>query len=495
MLANGSVARGEVLGGGDRSSPSVALQNVGPWELYELEGELRLTRADRGLIADIALDEIKDYDKENAKLVLNMARKKPFWPLPKAIAPLKAMAEQDDPMLLADLTQFIRERVLFLNEDEYHTLAAWIAATYLKELFTKAPRWYLFGGRSSGKSTCQHWIGLTAYRGIKTVNMTPPAFFRVMNRFSPTLIREESQDEKGELADAVDQVEKVGYDNDNQIFRCNPNDPDIIDSFDPFGYLARSYRGERPKTDSLSRGFCVVMVNKPEEVRLKGWDDGIEEAGELRARLLAFRLRALTGRVDIPGLRGSARAMAAKRFANRSLDVVVPVLATALAFGEGDQVMTTAARTLRALNDATATEPEAQVFQAITRVYERQPIKFEKGTIDINGMPRTFAHRDISKITTNDIIREYNERLEEDAIDSGAAEIIGYRKREDQGTRERVEEPIYRVHKVPGQKVTGIIKDLGFTLSEDRKTGNKRGLDENTFFVVYGRLLERYGMN
>lgn len=492
MLANGSVARGEVLGGGDRSSPSVALQNVGPWEPYELDGEVRLTRADRGLVADIALSDIADYDKESAKLVLNMVKRKPFWPLPKAIAPLNVMAERDDPELLNDLTQFIRERVLFLNEDEYHTLAAWIATTYLKELFTQAPRWYLFGGRSSGKSTCQHWIRLTAYRGMKTVNMTPAAFYRIMDKFSPTLIREESQDEKGELAAAVDQVEKAGYDNDNQIPRCNPNDPDIIDSFDPFGYLARSYRGERPKTDSLSRGFCVVMVNKPEKVRLKGWSDGIEEAGMLRSRLLAFRLRALTGRVDIAELQRSAEAMGAKRFGNRSLDVVVPVLATALAFGEGDQVMTTITRTIRALNDATATEPEALVFQAIMRVYERQPVKFEKGTIDIDGAPRTFAHRDISKVTTNDIIREYNEWLEQEAIDSGTAEIARYRRVNDGGAGQ-VEVPEYRVPKVPGQKVTGIIKDLGFILSEDRRKGGKRGLDEKVFYTVYGRLLERYG--
>ena len=56
-----------------------------------------------------------------------------------------------------------------------------------------------------------------------------------------------------------------------------------------------------------------------------------------------------------------------------------------------------------------------------------------------------------------------------------------------------MEVPEYRVPKVPGQKVTGIIKDLGFILSEDRRKGGKRGLDEKVFYTVYGRLLERYG--
>ena len=403
------------------------------------------------------------------------------------------MAEREDPELMNDLVRFIRERVMFLNEDEYYSLAAWIVATYLKPFFTKAPRWYLFGGRGSGKSTCQHWIRLTAYRGIKTANMTPPAFFRIMDKFSPTLIREESQDDKGELADAVDQVEKLGYDDDNKIIRCNPNDPNILDAFDPFGFLVRSYRGERPKNDTLSRGLCVVMVNKPEDVHLKDWDDGIDEAGTLRARLLAFQLRALIGKVDIASFRDSAKKKAAERFGNRSLDVVIPVLAASLAFGEDKHILDTAARTIRALNDSTATEPEALVFFAIQRVYDRQPVKYEKGTLDVNGAVRTFAHRDISKITTNDIIREYNDWLESEAISSGTAEIARYRRVEDQGTRETVEVPDYRVPKVPGQKITGMIKDLGFTLSDDRKKGGKRGLDETVFFTVYGRLLERYG--
>jgi len=213
----------------------------------------------------------------------------------------------------------------------------------------------------------------------------------------------------------------------------------------------------------------------------------------LRARLLAFQLRALTGKVDIVLFRDSAKQKAAERFKNRSLDVVIPVLAASLAFGEDKHILDTATRTNRALNDSTATEPEALVFYAISRVYERQPVKSEKGSLDINGKMRRFAHRDISKITTNDIIREYNEWLENEAISAGTAEIARYKKMEDRGTGEMVDVPEYRVPKVPGQKITGIIKDLGFTLSDDRKKGGKRGLDESVFFTVYGRLVERYG--
>ena len=475
------------------SECSVHMHYIGPWEPYYLNREIRLVRADHGLIVDIPLSDIGEVDKEGSKQVLDIVdKKKPLWPFPMAKESIDAMAEREDPGLMADLVRFIKERVLFLNDDEYYALAAWIIATYLKPFFSKAPRWYLFGGRGSGKSTCQHWIRLTSYRGIKTVNMTPAVFFRIMDKYSPTMIREESQDDKGELAEAVDQVEKAGYDDDNPLFRCNPNDPSLIDTFDPFGYLVRSYRGERPKNDTLSRGLCVVMVNKPESVQLKDWDDGYDEAGMLRARLLTFQLRALTGKVDIATFRASAKKMAADKFRNRALDVAVPILAAALAFGEDKQILITAKRTLTALNDSTATEPEALVFHAIRRVYDRQPVRFAKGTFEVDGTARTFDHRDISKITTNDIIREYNDWLEDEAISSGTAEIARWRRVEDRGTGENVEVPEYRVPKVPGQRITNIIKDLGFTLSEDRKKGGKRGFDEASFCTIYGRLLERY---
>lgn len=133
------------------------LHYVGPWEPYLLDREIRLVKADRGLVVDIELADITDYDKEGSKLVLSIVdKKKQFWPFPVATEQLKDMAEREDPELMNDLVRFIRERVLFLNEDEYYSLAAWIVTTYLKEFFTKAPRWYLFGGRGSGKSTCQH---------------------------------------------------------------------------------------------------------------------------------------------------------------------------------------------------------------------------------------------------------------------------------------------------------------------------------------------------
>lgn len=497
VKAGQSIEAEETRGEADEGKPlpgrSAALDHVGPWEPYYLGQEIRLVRAHRGLIVDIPLSEISDVDKEGSKVVMGIVdKKKPIWPFPAANERIDSMAEMDDPQLMADMVRFIKERVLFLNDDEYYALAAWIIATYLKPFFSKAPRWYLFGGRGSGKSTCQHWIRLTAYRGIKTVNMTPAVFFRIMDKYSPTMIREESQDDKGELAEAVDQVEKAGYDDDNHLYRCNPNDPSLIDSFDPFGYLVRSYRGERPKNDTLSRGLCVVMVNKPESVQLKDWDDGYDEAGVLRARLLAFQLRALTGKVDISVFRESAKKAAAERFRNRALDVAVPILAAALAFGRDEHVLITAKRTLTALNDSTATEPEALVFHAVRRIYDRQPVRYAKGTFEVDGTVRTFDHRDISKITTNDVIREYNQWLEEEAISSGTAEIARWRKKDDRGTGETVEVPEYRVPKVPGQRITNVIKDLGFSLSEDRKKGGKRGFDEASFFTIYGRLLERY---
>ena len=94
---------------------------------------------------------------------------------------------------------------------------------------------------------------------------------------------------------------------------------------------------------------------------------------------------------------------------------------------------------------------------------------------------------------TNDIIRQFNETLEQDAIDAGTAEIVRYRRVEDHGTNERVEVPEYRVPKMSGQRITAIMKNLGFILSDEKKKARKRTLDPKTFYVIYERLLARYG--
>ena len=62
-----------VLSSPSSSSDSSAwLHYVGPWEPYYLNREIRLVKADHGLVVDIALSDIADYDKEGSKLVLGI---------------------------------------------------------------------------------------------------------------------------------------------------------------------------------------------------------------------------------------------------------------------------------------------------------------------------------------------------------------------------------------------------------------------------------------
>lgn len=150
------------------------------------------------------------------------------------------------------------------------------------------------GDWGTGKSRFLDIFRALCYRAISTTGaMSEAPIFRIMDKWKGTLIMDEG--DFGKSRDSTASMEKIlvcGFERGKPIIRCNPNDPEDINVFDPFGpkIIATRY-GFRDKALE-SRCFTEIMRESTRtDVPVQLPYEFEEESRHLRNKLLMYRFR------------------------------------------------------------------------------------------------------------------------------------------------------------------------------------------------------------
>jgi hypothetical protein len=114
--------------------------------------------------------------------------------------------------------------------------------------------------RDSGKTTLLGLVNLLSPRGLMIVDPSPAVLYRLVEKWKPTLVVDEADDQFKENP-PLRAVVNSGWTRGAGVPRCNPdtNEPEI---FSTFGPKAIGMKGRAIPDTTLSRSIVVEMVRK-----------------------------------------------------------------------------------------------------------------------------------------------------------------------------------------------------------------------------------------
>jgi len=236
---------------------------------------------------------------EKTKNTLNKAQRKtkPSKPeLPSLWLPIPNPAPYGSVNdLFNDTRDFIESRIELPSPEDYTVNAAFDMMTWVMEKQRTCPYLFATGAHGTGKTTLLDIKRLTCYKAIQSANMTHAAIFRVLDRYHPTLLLDESEvyTMRNDEAQEIQKLLNAGYKRNNPVIRCN-KDTLEVEAFDVFS--PKVFAGTRQLSPTLQdRCIKILMVKNSNSVRITV----DSEAESLRAKLSGFRADVLSGRLDL----------------------------------------------------------------------------------------------------------------------------------------------------------------------------------------------------
>jgi putative DNA primase/helicase len=176
-------------------------------------------------------------------------------------------------------------------------IALWILHTWLVNEFTISPRLALTSPtKGCGKTTVLRLLNQLVRRPKRVGSISPPALFRAVEHFQPTLLLDESE-KYIEHGSDLHALLNEGHCKGGTVLRVLGDKLELRE-FAVFGALAFARNGRLPD-DLEQRSIIVEMQRRRAHVRAVG-------GGQRR---LCRRLRALHGRVDQSECRQLARTV------------------------------------------------------------------------------------------------------------------------------------------------------------------------------------------
>ncbi len=262
-------------------------------DLVEEDGEVRFLTLTR----EKELKVLESVAAPQSVFVPPAAHQLPF-PLPQANRVRDCFA--GDATLFPDLVSYFGDVSDLPTPDHYLLLAWWSAHTYLYELFVYSPILCLYGIPERGKTRTGKALAAVSYRGIVTETVREPNLFRWSENLGATLFldvrnlwqkleREKSEDILLQRYERGAKVARVLWP-ERGPFR----DTAYFDIYGP------TVVATNEAVHHILDTRCLT-ITMPEGTH-KAWPDlDPKKAMELRARLIAFRARALvSGLPDYP---------------------------------------------------------------------------------------------------------------------------------------------------------------------------------------------------
>jgi hypothetical protein len=408
------------------------------------------------------LSEIKDENKGLYNSLLCEVNSI-CWKTNDIPLPSKPDLESDDLALLKDLTQFLLVHVEFPDRRLANLLASWVMCSHISECLRHAPRIVIIGPTRCGKSRLIKVLRALAYRGLDLIDPSSASLYRIIERFHPTVFIDEYHALNRERIAELDVLFKGGYENGSRILRAR-REGSALDFFDCFGFMCIATKNMPPE-DLQNRAILISMLEKTDNKIRRRID--YDRATSLRTRLLAFRMKVLSGLLDLTPAVEKARRIVeepvqiegvAILLDDRGIDIASELLVPAIHFGDFEEILQ-----LTALSQGKAKAELLETFEASVFFALQAAIRSHKRT-NLDGN----LGFDASKIST----REVAQQLNQDSIMEGNSQ---------EG----------RGGDIPTRRVGKALRVLGF--GTRRGAHNLSYLDPTTFEQVFQSNLRKYG--
>jgi hypothetical protein len=309
-------------------------------------------------------------------------------------------------------------------------------------------------------------IQAISYRALDLLIPTIAILYRIIERDRPTLCIDEYQDLPKDRVQDINAIIKGGFNPGYKVMRTSGEDFDL-QSFHVFGSVIIGTK-DLPPSDIQNRSILLHATEKPPSASINRKIDHAK-ATALRTRLLAFRVRCMSGAINMHEAIETAERLALAPTAigespveldDRSIDKASELLIPEVIFGgDGNAVMQLLAESQKLANDDLENAEPANVFKALVSLCRQ---------IAANMSP-TDSKEEILKTmavtSTRDVSKRYQEMMKEQGETCNMSTL----------------------------HVTNILKKMGFTLAVGPQ--NTRIFEYRTFKKAFEANLAKYGIN
>jgi hypothetical protein len=311
-----------------------------------------------------------------------------YVPLKKCPWPLASKPESPAETLWQDVRKFVYDHLDLPDERLYDVLTAWIFASWIPEKFTVVPYLFFHGPVASGKTRALEVLKSLCRRALMGCNISESAVFRVVEKWCPTVLLDETEIYSQEDRSAIQNLLNAGYRRGQYAIRVsnvehgNPN----LDMFEVFSFKALAGT-EGFKNTLESRSIAVSMDKNVREVNFE-----VDEAQALKLRnqLLFWRWLTIFDTFDTFDAfqRGGVDALTAFT-SGRTMELFACLVAVS---NEGREAVLSFAKDLheQKLEEEEASE-EAEILKAVIEIRDL----VEKGRFSTKNVKESFnASRD-----------------------------------------------------------------------------------------------------
>jgi hypothetical protein len=373
-----------------------------------------------------------------------------------------------DPTLLDDLKIYLRENFYLADERMYNVLADWAICSFLREFTQTATRLIVFGETRSGKTRTMNTIQAISYRALDLLLPTVSSLYRTIEKCQhPTLCLDEYQDLPKDRAQEINAIIKGGFNPGYKVMRSSGEDFEQ-QSFHVFCPVLIGTE-DLPPVEIMNRSILLASTEKPTGAPINRRIDRVKAAA-LRTRLLAFRVRCMSGAIDMRLAIETAEKLALTpiqigdggglvELDDRSIEKASELLIPEAIFNlDGKSVLQLLAESQMFANDELENTEPANIFKALKSLCDQ---------IAQNSSPTVSKEeiiRMMTQTTTRAVCERYQQMLKENGDNA----------------------------KVSTLHVTCILKKMGFTLAVGPL--NTRIFEQRTFRTVFPASLKKYGM-
>jgi len=179
-----------------------------------------------------------------------------YWPVP-----VVELDKEDNVKVPAakevydEVEDFIRKHFVHDDERVYGKLALWVMHTYCVDFFETVPYVQFLASHGSGKTRGLEVLCALSYRGMLTAGFTPANLYRLIDKYHPTLLLDESGHSihaGSEAGKTIISVLNQGYKRGSLVFRTNLQKGEDPIGFDCFG----------PKAIAAVKGFLSTLESR-----------------------------------------------------------------------------------------------------------------------------------------------------------------------------------------------------------------------------------------
>jgi len=208
------------------------------------------------------------------------------------LLPTKAEEYGTDEDLDKDILEFIHKWLDI--PDDVMKFALWnIKRSWVFDKFHTLNYLRALGDTGMGKTRFLDTLGHLHYKAIETSGATTPApIFRVIEKWKGTLVMDEADFAKSDESQDIIKIINLGYEKGKFIMRCDTNDANKIDYFDP--YCPKVLATRKMFTDKAVESRCITQVMTStlrKDIPFNLNDDFFDESQVLRNKLLMWRFK------------------------------------------------------------------------------------------------------------------------------------------------------------------------------------------------------------